>query len=113
MPESSPHGGFLNGFSLGLLAGAAGFVLFGTKRGEQIRHQLRGEWKQAVQELGAEALQAPPATLRDFLHQSFDTFQRELQAAPTPAKRVPSRQSALPKSKKAPKPPITKFKNVK
>lgn len=58
-------GSFLTGFSLGLFAGAAGYFLFATDRGQQVRQDLQAEWAAAHERLvdegfltGQEAAQA-------------------------------------------------------
>lgn len=48
--KTNDSGQFTTGFTLGLLAGAAGFFLFGTKRGREVRHRLQAEWERARQD---------------------------------------------------------------
>ncbi|MEN8252753.1 MAG: hypothetical protein ABFQ62_00030 [Patescibacteria group bacterium] len=50
------HGSFLNGFTVGLFAGAAGYFLFGTKKGDSVRTQLAKEWEKAKGELEKEGV---------------------------------------------------------
>lgn len=45
------QGSFLAGFSVGLFAGAAGYFLFGTDRGRQLKHRLAHEWEAARKEM--------------------------------------------------------------
>lgn len=41
------QGSFLGGLALGIFAGAAGYFLFGTKDGEQVRKKVEKEWQEA------------------------------------------------------------------
>lgn len=56
---SPDQGSFLNGFVVGLFAGAASYFLFATDKGATVREQLAEEWEQAKGQLtestGAEA----------------------------------------------------------
>jgi gas vesicle protein len=45
------QGSFLNGFTLGLFAGAAGYFLFGTKKGNEFRTKINKEWQEAQKEI--------------------------------------------------------------
>jgi len=47
MSDHHEQGSFVSGFSIGLLAGAAGYFLFGTDKGRQIKAKLAQEWSQA------------------------------------------------------------------
>jgi len=67
-PAVPDQGGFIAGFSIGLLAGAAGYFLFGTKRGAEIRHELVKEWENAQEHLAKEGvISSQPLSLRNFL----------------------------------------------
>ena len=46
MPNEE-HGSFSLGFTFGLLAGAAGFFVFGTERGKKAREQFSKQWHEA------------------------------------------------------------------
>lgn len=61
-------GSFLSGFTIGLFAGAAGYFLFGTERGAQVRKQLEAEWRAAQSKMYAEGvIDHPNISLRDML----------------------------------------------
>lgn len=45
------QGSFLAGFSVGLVAGAAGYFLFGTDRGRDVKERLAAEWEEARKSL--------------------------------------------------------------
>lgn len=47
-------GSFVTGFTVGLFAGAAGYFLFATDRGEKVRQELQKEWKEAKDRVQAE-----------------------------------------------------------
>ncbi len=49
MPDDAhtDNGSFVTGFTVGLFAGAAGFFLFGTDKGRDIKARLVEEWKSA------------------------------------------------------------------
>lgn len=50
------QGSFLGGLALGLFAGAAGYFLFGTKDGEQVRKKVQKEWQEAKTALVEEGI---------------------------------------------------------
>lgn len=50
------QGSFLGGLALGLFAGAAGYFLFGTKDGEQVRKKVEKEWQEAKSTLADEGI---------------------------------------------------------
>lgn len=75
-PEQSS---FVAGFSLGLIAGAAGYFLFGTARGAQLRRQLVEEWESAQDELIRQGALPTRVNLRQYLQQQFEhIFQASL-----------------------------------
>jgi len=39
------QGSFLSGFSIGIVAGAVGYFLFGTNRGRNLKAHLTAEWE--------------------------------------------------------------------
>jgi len=49
--QSDQQGSFLNGFTLGLFAGAAGYFLFGTSKGNEIRTKITKEWQEAQKDI--------------------------------------------------------------
>lgn len=61
------HGSFLNGFSIGLFAGAAGYFLFGTNKGNDVRKQLATEWEKARVELEKDGVLEQGKSLRDMV----------------------------------------------
>lgn len=50
------QGSFLGGLALGLFAGAAGYFLFGTKDGQQVRKKVEKEWQDAKSTLVGEGI---------------------------------------------------------
>jgi len=44
---SDNQGSFISGLTVGFLAGAAGYFLFGTEKGKKIVHDLEKEWRAA------------------------------------------------------------------
>ncbi len=50
------QGSFVSGFTIGLMAGAAGYFLFGTQRGTAIRKQLIKEWEGAKENMVKEGV---------------------------------------------------------
>jgi hypothetical protein len=49
--SDSHQGSFVNGFTVGLFAGALGYFLFGTNKGSKIRSTLVQEWESAQKEI--------------------------------------------------------------
>lgn len=47
MSSSREQQFLVGGFSLGLMAGAVGYYLFGTKQGKELRTELSQEWTEA------------------------------------------------------------------
>ena len=47
MSADRDQGSFINGFSLGLFAGAAAYFMFGTENGAKFRKQVTKEWAEA------------------------------------------------------------------
>lgn len=63
------EGSFLNGFALGIFAGAAGYFLFGTDRGKEVRQDISHEWDEAREKLADEGfISDPDASLRDVIN---------------------------------------------
>ena len=63
MPNEE-HGSFSLGFTFGLLAGAAGFFVFGTERGKKARKQFAQQWQEAHKSLAKDP-SAPVTTLKE------------------------------------------------
>jgi len=74
------NGNFVAGFSLGLLAGAAGYFLFATERGSKVRKQLIKEWEGATDQMVEEGvLASKDISIREFLQDMFENvFQASL-----------------------------------
>lgn len=47
MSDDRDQGSFINGFSIGLFAGAAAYFMFGTENGTKFRKQISKEWQSA------------------------------------------------------------------
>lgn len=117
MSEETQTPPFVTGFGLGLLAGAAGFVLFGTKRGAQLRGELQKAFIAAYQEeLAAGEVAGQSISLRDFLTTAFKKVKEEVALDALEGKsHASSHKSTKTKSKTArPKSTDakTKFKNL-
>ncbi len=105
---------FVSGFTIGLFAGAAGYFLFGTKRGAQIRRQLAEEWEDAQEHLSREGMVQPGVSLRDFFQDLLHTTVKhsETMILEPIAERVESvTKKAAPKMAKK-KPASKKFRGV-
>lgn len=62
------QGSFLGGLALGLFAGAAGYFLFGTKDGEQVRKKVEKEWQEAKATLVDEGIiKSKDLSLKDLI----------------------------------------------
>lgn len=68
------------GFSLGLIAGAAGYFLFATERGSKVRKQLIKEWEGATDQMVEEGvIPSKDISIREFLSDFFENvFQAQL-----------------------------------
>lgn len=108
---------FVTGLGLGLLAGAAGFVLFGTKRGSAIRHELKQVFAEAYQEeIAAGEITGEAISLRDFLTTAFAKVKAELDLDTEAAKKIAAGQNKNKSKTKSTKTKAsaakTKFKNT-
>lgn len=104
---SSDQGSFLTGLTVGMLAGAAGFFLFGTKDGSKIRKDLSKEWESAKLHLFTQGkVDNPHLTLKDVVSQFIASM------APDEVKstRSSTARSKSPAAKA--KPGSKKFKNT-
>lgn len=61
------QGSFLNGFTIGLFAGAAGYFLFGTDKGISVRKKLAVEWERAKKDLEKEGVLKEGEGLREIV----------------------------------------------
>jgi gas vesicle protein len=97
MPEQADHGSFLTGFTIGLFAGAAGYFLFATDKGEKARKALSKEWQEAQQSWFTSQEVGPgTSSLRELAKDFFGT----LLQAESIANRV-SKESKMEKDKKS------------
>jgi gas vesicle protein len=63
------HSSFLHGFTLGMIAGAAGYYLFATQKGARMRKQLVSEWEETKEKLYEEGvIESTNVSLREFLY---------------------------------------------
>ncbi len=74
----------VGGFSLGLLAGAMGFYLFGTEDGQRLRKKLNVEWDRAQDYFQQQKLfpEKEPKNLAEFLEQLKEKIMSELELDP-------------------------------
>jgi gas vesicle protein len=67
------HSTFVTGFTIGLFAGAAGYFLFATKKGAQVRKQLSQDWEDAKRHLEKEgALEHAELSLGSYLKELLE-----------------------------------------
>jgi len=66
---SENQGNFLTGFTIGLFAGAGGYFIFGTKKGDQVRQQLMKEWEKAKSDLVKQGVIEEGKSLRELLYE--------------------------------------------
>lgn len=73
-------GGFVAGFSLGMIAGAAAYYLFGTEKGRVLRAQLVEEWEGAKDHMVDDGvLKDRQVSLREFMQKLIqDVFHTSL-----------------------------------
>lgn len=106
MTDQDPdQGNFLTGFTLGIFAGAAGFFLFGTQKGSDLREQLAAEWEAARADLAQEGLIEQNQSLRDIIAGVFTKIGLNIQ---TTQKTAVKHAAKTTKEKKA----STKFKGI-
>ena len=98
------------GFSLGLIAGAAGYFLFATERGSKVRKQLIKEWEGATDQMVEEGVIASKdISIREFLS---DLFENVFQASLPDELMNPSKSSKASKSPARKAKKSTKFSGV-
>ena len=117
MSEETQTPPFVTGFGLGLLAGAAGFVLFGTKRGAQLRGDLQKAFAAAYEkELATGEVAGQAVSLREFLSTALEKVKAEVLLDEAETKSHASKsKTAKPKSKSSRTKTAdskTKFKNL-
>ncbi|HYD35241.1 MAG TPA: hypothetical protein VD999_04195 [Vitreimonas sp.] len=99
--SSHDSGSFITGFTLGMFAGAAGYFLFGTKRGEKLKKELSKEWQKASenwQESGA--AQTGTATIREMARQVFEWLTTEGQKMSEEMDKAQQKSKTTTKTKK-------------
>lgn len=103
--QSSDQGSFLTGITIGMIAGAAGYFLFGTKDGKKIRKDLTKEWEGAKLHLLTQGkIDNPQLSLKDVIAEFINSM------APDDPK---AQKAAASKTKVAPKQKSSKkFKNT-
>ncbi|PIY80545.1 MAG: hypothetical protein COY80_02160 [Candidatus Pacebacteria bacterium CG_4_10_14_0_8_um_filter_42_14] len=85
-------GHFSTGFSLGLLAGAAGYFVFGTNKGKEFRVELSKKWQEAKKVAADEwPKEAGAETIGDFLKTMITQISSEI-ADSTGSKKHPKRK---------------------
>jgi gas vesicle protein len=65
----------MNGFTIGMLAGAGGYFLFATDHGRKVRQQIVQEWEEAKKNLVKDGvISSTNVSLREFLQQVFQNM---------------------------------------
>lgn len=73
--SNTSQGSFLNGFTVGIFAGAVGYFLFGTDKGGKVRQTIGKEWDQAKVHLAQEGvIPSSTASIRDIFKQVIGMF---------------------------------------
>lgn len=108
-----PEGGFVAGFSIGLVAGAAAYFLFGTERGTKLRSQLMAEWESATDQMVDDGvIEDAQISLRGFLQDLVeDIFQTSLPTEIMSPNRSKKHSRSSANAKKS-KPRTSKFSGV-
>ena len=98
--QQNQEGSFVTGFTVGLFAGAAGFFLFGTKKGETIRSKINAEWDNAKEQLAQEGvISSSDLSIRDM----FASVIASITAVPEAeqkSKKTTHKKTATPKKKR-------------
>ncbi|HEX7018134.1 MAG TPA: YtxH domain-containing protein [Patescibacteria group bacterium] len=113
MTESKDHhqGSFLSGFTVGLFAGAAGYFLFGTDKGQKLTEKLSDEWESAKERLADEGvIDNPNMSLRQVVGQVLNQVKERIETPEMDSQKAnkPSKTNASKTAKK----PVRKFKNI-
>lgn len=111
--RSSSGTGFLAGLTVGVLAGVAGYYLFGTKQGQEVRRKIAQEWHEAQQVFGSSVDQSTPDAEK--WQQFFSQMARELGFERHRAQLRPktaAKTSVFVKKSKQSKKSATKFSGV-
>lgn len=105
MTNKHHQGSFLNGFAIGLFAGAAGFFLFGTDDGKKTCRRIAKEWTSAKSKLAEQGVISNSNTsLRSVFASIFDSV--------APSKRTNKRSSKKVAKKATSRNPRQKFKGT-
>ena len=102
-------GSFLNGFTVGLLAGAVGYFLFGTNKGTDVRKNLAAEWEKAKGELEKEGVIEEGRSLKEMITGAINKISDSAKTQIPNNKSQPKSKSKISNSKKTTK---KKFKGV-
>jgi hypothetical protein len=93
------QGSFLTGFTVGLFAGAAGYFLFGTDRGEKVRSTLQDEWEEAKDKLVDQGvIRDKSVTLREVVRETVSRAARSAGVVEVVGKTKKSSKAASKKS---------------
>lgn len=110
MSHQDDQGSFLTGFGVGLVAGAAGYFLFGTDKGKKVRQELAEEWETAKAKMEKEGvIENKAASLRQVIGDVVTKVSKELSGAkPQTEKKPKSTKKKTTKKTSSPQ----KFKGV-
>ena len=93
------QGSFLNGFTLGIFAGAVGYFLFGTNKGKSFRNDISKEWESAKGKLAEDGIiDSKEATLREVIND----FVTKVLGSKRAEELVPTAKTQKEKSQKSP-----------
>jgi gas vesicle protein len=101
------QGNFLTGFTFGLFAGAMGYFLFGTEKGEELREQLSQEWESAKNDMAEAGVIDQSHTIRDVVNLVLNKINTEIEANQQSASSTKTHKNT-PREKKSTK----KFKGI-
>lgn len=112
MQQEQHKNSFLNGFSCGLLAGAAAYFLFATDKGKKIRADLKSKWPEFAAKLQEDGLIADSQqSLENLIKECFTTS--EADSAKNKTSSSPTKQTIKRKKSSLPSAPKKlKFKGV-
>lgn len=116
--HNQDSGSFLAGFGVGLIAGAVGYFMFATDRGENVRKSLVEEWHNATdkvkQSANKDATQQTVTTVKSLLQDWWKKVEDELETVSESAEKVvkDTTKKAKKKVAEAKKKTPNKFKGV-
>jgi len=108
-------GSFLNGFTAGLVAGAAAYFLFATDKGKNLSQEIQGEWDQAKETLAEKGvIKDKNTTIRQLIGSIFKqvTDTKMTPASERKAKKLVSKKKKISFSSSKKKQQPKKFKGV-